>query len=120
MEISVSDWLLYDEINTIENMVDNRSLSTDEITISQVELYFHLKKLGQNKIKLLLCKYIKENSNFRIALQQQFIDKHPKNSYIKSPTKRQCATIKQAFTENYDDIDDKYNLVLSSEIKVEA
>ena len=62
-------------------MVDNRSLSTEEIT------NFHLKKLDQNKINFPLCKYIKENSNFCIALQGQFIDKLAKNVYIKGPTK---------------------------------
>ena len=61
----------YAGINTIENMFDNRSLSTDEITNSHAELYFHLKKMDQNKINLPLCKYIKENNNFRIALQRQ-------------------------------------------------
>ena len=54
----------YAGINIIENMVDDRSLSTDEITNSHTELYFHLKKLDQNKIKLPLCKYIKEKKKF--------------------------------------------------------
>ena len=58
----------YAGINIIENMVDNRSLSTDEITNSYAELSFYFKKLDQNKINLPLCKYIKENNNFHIAL----------------------------------------------------
>ena len=58
----------YAGINIIENMVDNRSLSTDEITISYAELSFCFKKLDQNKVNLPLCKYIKENNNFHIAL----------------------------------------------------
>ena len=40
-------------INIIENMVDSRSLSTDEITNFHAELYFQLKKLYQNKINLM-------------------------------------------------------------------
>ena len=98
--------------------VNNRSLSTDEITNSHAELYFHLKKLDQNKINLQLCKYIKENNNFRIVLQRQFVDKLTKNAYIKSLTKRQCATIKQAFFKNYDDIDDNYNSVPRQKLKL--
>ena len=35
----------YAGINIIEYMVDNRSLSTDQITNSHAELYFHLKKV---------------------------------------------------------------------------
>ena len=81
------------------------------MTNSHAELYFHLKKLDQNKRDLPLCKYIKENNNFRIALQRQFIDKLVKNAYIKGATKRQSTTIKQTFIKNYNDIDDKYNLV---------
>ena len=77
----------YAGISIIGNMVDNRSLSTEEITNFHAELCFHLKKLDQNKINFPLCKYIKENSNFCIALQGQFIDKLAKNSYIKGPTK---------------------------------
>ena len=81
-------------------MVDNRSLSTDEIKNSHAELCFHLKKLDQNKINLPLSKYIKENNNFCIALQWKFIDELAKNAYIKGPTKRQSTTIKQAFIKN--------------------
>ena len=44
----------YAGINIIENMVDNRSLSTDEITNSYAELSFYFKKLDQNKINLPL------------------------------------------------------------------
>ena len=90
----------YTGIHIIENMVDNKKLSADEITNSHAELYFHLKKLDQNMINFTLCKYIKENNIFRIALQRQFIDKLTKNAYIKGPTKQQCTTIKQAFIKN--------------------
>ena len=38
----------YAGINIIENMVDNRSLSTDEITNSHAGLCFHLKTLELN------------------------------------------------------------------------
>ena len=78
----------YAGINIIENMVDSRSLSTDEITNSHAELYIHLKKLDQSKINLPLCKYNKENNNIHTALQRQFIDKLTKNAYTKGPTKR--------------------------------
>ena len=81
-------------------MVDNRSLSTDKITNSHAELCFHLKKLDQNKTNPPLSKYIKESNNFCIALQWQFIDELVKNAYIKGPTKRQSATVKQAFIKN--------------------
>ena len=101
-------------------MVDDRSLSTDEITNSHTELYFHLKKLDQNKIKLPLCKYIKENNNIRIAFQRQFINKLTKNAYIKGSTKRQCTTIKQAFNKNCNDIDDKHNWVPTPETEAET
>ena len=58
---------------------------------------FSLEKLDQNKIKLPSSKYIKENNNFSIALQWQFIAELAKNVYIKGPTKRQSTIIKQAF-----------------------
>ena len=79
-----------------------------------------MKKLDQNKINLPLFKYIKENNNFCVAFQWQFIDKLAKNAYIKGPTKRQSTTIKETFIENLDDIDDKYNLLSSLEIEVET
>ena len=93
LEIVLRSKLLYGNmsryagINITENMVDNRSLSINETTNFQAELYFHLKKLDQNKINLPLCKYIKENSSFCIALQWQFIGKCCKNGYLKGPTK---------------------------------
>ena len=108
----------YAGINIVENMVDNRSLSTDEITNSYAELSFYFKKLDQNKINLPLCKYIKENNNIHIALQRKFIDKLTKNTYKKGPTKRQGTTMKQAFIKNYGNIDDKYYLVPSLEIEI--
>ena len=67
-----------------------------------------------------MCKYIKENNNFHIALQRQFIDKLTKNAYKKGSTKRQGTTIKQAFIKNYDDTDDKFYLVSSPEIETET
>ena len=126
LEIVLRSKLLYENlskyagINTIENMVHNKSLSTGEIADSHAELYFHLKKFDQNKINLPLCKHIKESNNFRIVRKRQFIDKLTKNAYIKGSTKRQCATIKQAFVKNCDDIDDKHNSVPSPEIEVET
>ena len=105
----------YAGINTIENMFDNRSLSTDEITNSHAELYFHLKKMDQNKINLPLCKYIQLPDWVSKAVVEL-----TKNAYVKGPTKRQCKTIKQAFVKNYDDIDDKHNSVPSSEIEFET
>ena len=71
-------------------------------------------------MNLPLCKYIKENNNFRIALRRPLIDKPTKNAYIKGPTKRQCAAIKQPSIKNYDDTDDKYNSVSSPEIEAET
>ena len=61
-------------LESISFMVNNRSSSTDEITNSHAELYFHLKNVDQNKLNLQFCKYMKENNNFRIVLQRQFID----------------------------------------------
>ena len=87
---------------------------------SHAEFCFHLKKLDQNKINLLLRNYMKEYNSFHIALQLQFIHKLTKNAYIKAPTKTQCTTTKQAFVKNYDDIDDKHNSVPSPEIEVET
>ena len=58
-------------LESVSFMVNNRSLSTDEITNSHAELYFHFKKMDQNKINLPLCRYIKENNNFQIGLQRQ-------------------------------------------------
>ena len=46
----------YARINIIENMVDNKSLSADELTNSHVELFFYFKKFDQNNINLPLCK----------------------------------------------------------------
>ena len=68
-------------------MLESISLKTWLITENYFELYFHLKKLDQNKINLPLCKYIKQNNNFYIALQRQFIDELTKNAYVKGPTK---------------------------------
>ena len=67
-----------------------------------------------------MCKCIKENNNFRIAFQRQFIDKLTKNAYIKGPTKRQCTTIKQTLITNYYHIDENYNSVPWPEIEVET
>ena len=73
-----------------------------------------------DQIKINFRCYIKEKNTFRISLERQFIDKITKNAYIKGPTKRQCASIKQAFIQNYDDIDDNYNSVPSPEFEVET
>ena len=86
--------------------------------IIHVEFHFLSKKLDQNKINLPLCKYIKINNSFHIALQRHFKNKLTKNTFIRGPIKRQCTTIKQTFIKNYDDIDDNYNLVPSPEIEV--
>ena len=42
----------YAGIHIIENMIDNRKLSTDKITNSHAELCFHLKTFNQNKVNL--------------------------------------------------------------------
>ena len=86
--------------------------------IIHVEFHFLSEKLDQNKINLPLCKYIKINNNFHIALQRYFKNKLTKNAFIRGPIKRQCTTIKQAFIKNYDDIDDNYNPVPSLETEV--
>ena len=81
LEIVLWSKLLYGNLSRYAGIHYHWKLSTDEITNSHAELYFHLKKLDQIKINLPLCKYIKENNTSHIAFQRQFIDNHKTSIY---------------------------------------
>ncbi|XP_066911585.1 reticulocyte-binding protein homolog 2a-like [Clytia hemisphaerica] len=57
-------------------------LSSEEVTNSYAELYFHLKKSDQTKKNLPLGQFIVNNKKFCLAIKRQFVDKMTKKEFI--------------------------------------